>query len=103
MTFYSFQTQLKCTTGQGQCPVAYETRRKCKKCRLHRCFAMGMRKDFLLSEEEKQRRKRRLKEYRNTTLQCVSNAESIPPTFENNDHVNFYAWSFTSNLFFYYL
>ncbi len=56
-------------------------RRKCPRCRLERCFAMGMRKDFIRSEEEKQRRKKRPEEIRN-----------LSPSQEVNemDHVSSY-------------
>jgi len=57
MNSFCFQDKIQCLTGQSQCSVAHETHRKCQKCRLDRCFAMEMRKDFILSEEEKQRRK----------------------------------------------
>jgi hypothetical protein len=39
--------------------VSHGTRRKCQQCRLKRCFVMGMRKDYFVSEEEKQRRRKR--------------------------------------------
>ena len=35
--------------------------RKCQFCRLEKCFEMGMRKDFLLSNDEKEKRRQRLK------------------------------------------
>ena len=39
--------------------MSYGTRRKCQQCRLKRCFDMGMKKDYFVSEEEKQRRQKR--------------------------------------------
>lgn len=71
------QGKLKCR-GTGNCPVTVETRKRCKKCRLEKCFRMGkimtpasrpirltekdspisvfsllgMRKDWILSEDE---------------------------------------------------
>jgi hypothetical protein len=36
------------------------TRRKCQQCQLKRCFVMGMKNDYFVSEEEKQRRRKRL-------------------------------------------
>jgi hypothetical protein len=42
---------------------------------LERCFAAGMRKDFILSEDEKQRRKKNLEENRNRTSQRLSTSE----------------------------
>jgi len=95
---------LRCLTGQGQCSVAHEIRRKCPKCRLERCFAAGMRKDFILSEEDKQRRKKHLEENRNRTSQHLSTSEltnslsithsaskfePISPTSDEIDRVSF--------------
>jgi hypothetical protein len=65
---------------------------------------MGMRKDFILSEEEKQRRRKYLEENRNSTLQRLStsestnsssisnplsNSESLSPTLDEIDRVSF--------------
>ncbi len=84
--------------------MTYGIRRKCPKCRLERCLAAGMRKDFILSDEEKERRKKRLEENRNETsqrfsthesintssiLQSASNYESIPTTTDEIDRVSF--------------
>lgn len=51
-------------------------RRKCQRCRLDRCFAMGMRKDFILSEEEKEQRRKRIEENRNMASKSLSTTES---------------------------
>jgi hypothetical protein len=67
---------------------------------------MGMRKDFIHSEEERQQRKKRLEENRTMTSQRLlsisesinslsssnrsSNSESLSPTFDDLDHVSFY-------------
>jgi hypothetical protein len=63
-----------------------------------------MRKDFILSEEEKQRRKKRIEENRNMTSQRLSisestasstisnplsNSESRSPAFDEIDRVSF--------------
>jgi hypothetical protein len=60
---------------------------------------MGMRKDFILSQEEKQRKKQCLEENRNFTAQrsstlestnSLSNSESLSPVFDEVDRVSFY-------------
>jgi hypothetical protein len=84
MIIFLFQERIRCLTGHGQCSVAHETRRKCQKCRLERCFAAGMRKDFILSEEEKQYRKKRLEENRKTTSQRLSTSESTSSSSISN-------------------
>ncbi len=106
-----FQEKIQCLTGQGQCSVVHEVRRKCPKCRLERCFAAGMRKDFILGDKEMQQRKKRLEENRNLTLERLSTSqltnsssithpvlqsESPSPTFNEIDRVSF---SFSPYLF----
>ena len=59
--------KLRCLSHQGQCSVTHDTRRKCQRCRLERCFTVGMRKDFIISEEEKQRKKSVLEQNRTMT------------------------------------
>jgi hypothetical protein len=74
-----FQEELKCITGKGECLVAHGINRKCHRCRLNRCFAMGMRKDFIVKKEEPKRKK----------LKRISNSDPVPQTFEDqNDHFN---------------
>ncbi len=60
-------------------------RRKCQKCRLNRCFAMGMRKDFLMNEEDKKKRKERLQEKRINLLNRSSTLESTNPTYDESN------------------
>ncbi len=77
-------------------------RRKCTRCRLERCFAMGMKKDFILSEEEKQRRKKRLNENRNLASQRLPNSESVSQAMDEEiDSVSFHTKKKFSLLFFF--
>ncbi|CAF1320743.1 unnamed protein product [Rotaria sp. Silwood1] len=55
--------RLKCRRD-GTCEITLETRRRCKSCRLKKCFAVGMRKEWILTEEEKVNKKRRIEENR---------------------------------------
>ncbi|CAF2948268.1 unnamed protein product [Rotaria sp. Silwood2] len=57
------QDRLKCRRD-GNCEITLETRRRCKSCRLQKCFAVGMRKEWILTEEEKVNKKRRIEENR---------------------------------------
>jgi hypothetical protein len=50
---------------------------------------MGMRKDFMLSEQEKQQRKKLLEENPNKITSSSSNVLSNLHTFEQIDRVNF--------------
>ncbi|CAF1176481.1 unnamed protein product, partial [Didymodactylos carnosus] len=73
----------------GHCEVTITSRRHCTYCRLQKCFTVGMRKEWIQSEEEKNRRKyqseknRQLKEMKHNnngkiihTLSLLSNDKS---------------------------
>ncbi|CAF0725812.1 unnamed protein product [Adineta steineri] len=64
--------RLKCRRD-GSCDITLETRRRCKSCRLKKCFAVGMRKEWILTEEEKLNKKRRIEE--NRRLRLVNNTD----------------------------
>ncbi|CAF3519186.1 unnamed protein product [Rotaria socialis] len=44
--------KLKCR-GTGSCDVAFNVRKRCKRCRLEKCIKCGMRKEWILSDKEK--------------------------------------------------
>ncbi|CAF3618029.1 unnamed protein product, partial [Rotaria sp. Silwood2] len=48
-------SQLKCRFG-GNCVININTRRQCAYCRLQKCFDIKMRKESILTEEEKKAR-----------------------------------------------
>ncbi|CAF0960324.1 unnamed protein product [Adineta ricciae] len=56
--------KLRCLTGENHCSVNFKSARRCQRCRLEKCLNLGMRKDFIISEEEKQKRRQRLEENR---------------------------------------
>jgi nuclear receptor subfamily 1 group I len=39
-------------------------RRFCKRCRLKQCFAIGMKKEYILTEDEKVKKKQKIEENR---------------------------------------
>ncbi|CAG2168804.1 unnamed protein product, partial [Oppiella nova] len=41
---------------KGNCRIDKKSRKLCKKCRLNKCFAVGMKKESIMSSEQKQRR-----------------------------------------------
>lgn len=47
-----------------QCEITTVTRRFCQKCRLVKCFAIGMRKDYIMSEEDKYIKRQKIEENR---------------------------------------
>lgn len=77
--------------GEDQCSIEYEMPRKCQKCRLERCLAQGMRKDLLMTDEQKEQRRKRLEDNRNLTIQRSSTTDQpIPSTFDEIDRVCFH-------------
>lgn len=47
-----------------QCEITAVTRRFCQKCRLEKCFSIGMRKDYIMSEEDKVEKRRKIEQNR---------------------------------------
>lgn len=47
-----------------QCEITAVTRRFCQKCRLEKCFSIGMRKDYIMSEEDKLQKRQKIEENR---------------------------------------
>ncbi len=59
----------------GDCPITYRHRRVCNCCRLARCFRVGMQKDLILSEDEKQTRRQIVAQNREKR-ENIQNAQS---------------------------
>ncbi|UJR17707.1 hypothetical protein I4U23_004605 [Adineta vaga] len=76
--------EFKCLTNHGQCVIDCKISRKCFHCRLERCLTMGMRKDFLLKQDEIQRRKNSSRS-RNNSLTY----DEIDRLFMNSDELDY--------------
>ena len=85
---FESKEKLVCVNGDGRCSVNRGIAHRCRKCRLERCFAMGMRKDFILSDEQKQRRKQRLELNRNLATQSTTTQQTTT-TDQQIDKVNY--------------
>ncbi|EFO96196.1 hypothetical protein CRE_14664 [Caenorhabditis remanei] len=48
----------------GKCEITVETRRFCKGCRLEKCFEVGMRKEWIMTEEKKTQKRKIIEENR---------------------------------------
>lgn len=44
----------------GDCEITVVKRRFCQKCRLDKCFAIGMRKEYIMSEEDKEIKRKKI-------------------------------------------
>ncbi|KAK9747312.1 Zinc finger, C4 type (two domains) [Popillia japonica] len=57
------QKDFRCPFNQ-QCDITTVTRRFCQKCRLEKCFTIGMRKDCIMSEKDKVLKRQKIEENR---------------------------------------
>ena len=80
---------MRCLTGNHQCSLSYLIRRKCTRCRLERCFTVGMKKEFILTEEEKQNRKKRSDQ---NQMNSSNKSQLTLLTRNENNNVNFYSF-----------
>ncbi|UJR22701.1 hypothetical protein I4U23_025737 [Adineta vaga] len=55
--------KLKCPQD-NHCNTRFDEKKRCKKCRLAKCFVAGMRKEWILTETEKESKRRRIEENR---------------------------------------
>ena len=60
---FLIQEYFKCPYDEN-CRMDVSNRRFCKRCRLKKCFDIGMRKEYILTEEEKSRKRQKIEENR---------------------------------------
>nr|ASL70576.1 nuclear receptor [Brachionus plicatilis] len=51
-------------SNNNQCEINIQTRKKCKKCRIVKCFNLGMRRDWIMTEMEREEKRRKIEENR---------------------------------------
>ncbi|CAF5123264.1 unnamed protein product, partial [Rotaria sp. Silwood1] len=71
------QEKLKCESNQN-CKISFASERRCSACRLIKCLNSGMRRDRLLTDEQRAAKRRKIEENRQVTLNLHSN-QSVPP------------------------
>ncbi|CAF3678256.1 unnamed protein product [Adineta steineri] len=59
-----FDEKVKCRINDGNCIINMTTRKRCKACRLAKCFEQGMRADWILTDEERMNKRRKIEENR---------------------------------------
>ncbi|CAF1284564.1 unnamed protein product [Adineta steineri] len=76
--------KLKCRNN-NKCNVKFDQRKRCKKCRLTKCFSAGMRKEWILTPEERQAKRIKIEENRRSKQNLVP--QQFPKT-EPTDNYN---------------
>lgn len=74
-----------------QCEITAVTRRFCQKCRLEKCFTIGMRKDYIMSEEDKVEKRKKIEQNRarKRTLSDRSSAKRIKRDYSSEESVDY--------------
>ena len=63
---------------KNNCKITPSTRKGCQKCRLEKCFSIGMKKDLVLSKDQ------RLKRFRNFSRKHDTTTKTVPRTVPDN-------------------
>nr|ASL70498.1 nuclear receptor [Brachionus rotundiformis] len=73
-------------SNNNQCEINIQTRKKCKKCRIVKCFNLGMRRDWIMTEMEREEKRRKIQENRKkkttdgNVSESMSQSEQSMPT-----------------------
>lgn len=80
--------------NNDNCVITPTTRKRCKRCRLSKCFKVGMRKEWILTEEEKRLKRKKIE--RNRLLKQQQAHLAIHHSSQNN--VDLMHSTYASNL-----
>ncbi|UJR24841.1 hypothetical protein I4U23_006210 [Adineta vaga] len=77
----------RCSKSNGiRCIIRYDVQQKCQRCRLLKCLEFGMRKDLILTPEEKLNRQNRLEENRRLrSIEIKTELLDIKTEYVSND------------------
>lgn len=87
--------KFKCRSGSDDCLITLETRKRCKACRLKKCFDKGLRKEWIMSEEEKLSKKQKIEDNRRLRAMSQSSTmfaftpSSSPPTVPETEQYQY--------------
>jgi hypothetical protein len=76
------------------CEITIQTRKKCKKCRITKCFKSGMRKDWIMTEGEREEKRRKIEENRRrkltngSSIDCLNSDSSQNHLYEDSPLAN---------------
>ncbi|CAG2169649.1 unnamed protein product, partial [Oppiella nova] len=73
--------------SDGKCNITTATRKCCQKCRLNKCFAVGMKKEFIRDVEANELRKQLIKENKHKSQQNNENNSVDKPIDNSVDNV----------------
>ncbi|CAF1250047.1 unnamed protein product [Adineta steineri] len=87
--------KFQCRSSNNDCVITLETRKRCKACRLKKCFDKGLRKEWIMSEEEKRTKKQKIED--NRRLRAMSHNSTMfsftpscsPPIVPETDRSQF--------------
>ncbi|CAG2162065.1 unnamed protein product, partial [Oppiella nova] len=79
------KNQLLECTSYGNCKINLYTRKLCTKCRLNKCFAVGMRREFIQSHEEREERRQLVDENRRKRKQLNISQNLYPESNESSN------------------
>ncbi|CAF1128226.1 unnamed protein product, partial [Didymodactylos carnosus] len=74
---------IRCRRLQA-CLITWYTRRRCTYCRLIKCFQNGMRKDWIMTDEQKETKKRKIEANRSLRQSTFFPYETIHPEINND-------------------
>ncbi|CAF4071877.1 unnamed protein product [Rotaria sordida] len=85
---YKDPEELKCE-GNHDCQINFALPRRCSACRLIKCLNSGMRRDRLLTDQQRADRRQKIEENRRVTLNSPRN-QSVPssPVITNHSPIN---------------